>query len=345
METLKRILAVLVIVVSALFLVACLAGIVAVWQINTPLTATVTGTLDGIDQVLTAGQNQLVRASNLLSEAEAAVNGAEERLVTAGENLSERGVAVRLLERTVGETLLPKIEQTRDTLGAVGETLVAANAMLEAANEIPFVQVPTITEQLETAEAQLAETRQAVEDTRATIQTAREEALATPIAAITEQTGRVTARLVATQDRISEGRNYVSARQTQIRVLNARLPALIDTVSIVLTAALLWFALGQLALIGAGYIYLRASAHERYRPRAESEPASTTWQTVERDTGSMNAGVAAAGAAEGAAAAVPATRATAEEQAVTPADVDDSDIEPAERPAAEGDVERTEPEA
>ncbi|HBX69277.1 MAG TPA: hypothetical protein DEH25_07810, partial [Chloroflexi bacterium] len=70
MKTFKRILAGILIAVSALGLILCLAGIIGVWVINQPLTERLTGALDQAEIVLTLSQNRLGQIDVELTAAE-----------------------------------------------------------------------------------------------------------------------------------------------------------------------------------------------------------------------------------------------------------------------------------
>ena len=76
-------------------------------------------------------------------------------------------------------------------MGAIAGSLVAFNETLEAANEIPFVEVPTLTTELETASERMATIQSDVEETRAELRSIREEAISKPVTAITMRTTRI----------------------------------------------------------------------------------------------------------------------------------------------------------
>ena len=107
MEILKRILAIVVIVISVVFIVVCLAGVVFSWSFNTPLTTRSPELSPASRSVLTAADTGLERVNTRLAEAQADVDTIEENVETAGDTLSENSIVLEVLERTVGDELYP----------------------------------------------------------------------------------------------------------------------------------------------------------------------------------------------------------------------------------------------
>ena len=257
MEIVKRILAIVVIVISAVFIIACLAGVVFSWSFNTPLTETITKGITGVERVLSAADTGLERVNTNLGDAQTAVDKIESNVETAGDTLSETSIVYEVLERTVGDELFPKITAARETAAAMGNSLVAFNETLEAVNDIPFVEVPTLTEQLESAAEELASAQADVEETRAELRSIREEAVSKPVTAITERTTRISNRLETAQTRITNTQDNIDGNLDTIGGIKTRVPGVIDLISVVFTVVLLWIGFGQAGLIVLAWGYLK----------------------------------------------------------------------------------------
>jgi hypothetical protein len=139
MEVLKRILGVAAIVISIIFIVVCLAGIVFSWSINAPITNAVTGVFSGAEHVLTAADKSLERVNSGLFEAQTSIDTIEENVELAGEMLSETSIVYEVLVRTVGDGLFPKIAAASDTTIAIRDSVISFNEILESLDDIPFV--------------------------------------------------------------------------------------------------------------------------------------------------------------------------------------------------------------
>jgi archaellum component FlaC len=249
MEVLKRILAIIAIVISVVFIIACLAVVVFSWSINTPLTNAITGALTGVGRVLTAADTGLERVNTRLAEAQTNVDTIEERVETAGETLSETSVVYQVLDRTVGDELFPKVAAAGETIVTIRDSVVAFNETLESLNGIPFVEVPTLTENLETAAQRLETVQSDVEETRAELLAIREEAISKPVTAITDRTTRISDGLEAAQTALSGTQTNIDGNLESIDRIKARVPGLIDLVSLVFSFIFLWIAFGQAGLI------------------------------------------------------------------------------------------------
>lgn len=249
MEVFKRILAIIAIVISVVFIVASLAGVLFSWSINTPLTNAITGALTGVERVLTVADTGLERVNTRLAEAQTNVDTIEESVETAGETLSETSLVYQVLDRTVGDELFPKVAAAGETIVTIRDSVVAFNETLESINGIPFVEVPTLTENLETAAQRLETVQSDVEETRAELRVIREEAISKPVTAITDRTTRISDGLEAAQTTLSGTQINIDDNLESIGRIKARVPGLIDLVSLLFSFIFFWIALGQVGLI------------------------------------------------------------------------------------------------
>ena len=252
METVKKILAGVVIAVSIIGIAICLAGIYFSWSFNTPVTQAIEGVLTGVERFLMVTDEGLGRLNEGLGEAETAVSTIEDAVVDAGETINETNIAFEILDATVGDTLFPKIENMAGTAVSIAEAVVAFNDTLEAANEIPFVDVPTLTPQLEELATELEIIRTDVQETRAELQAIKEENVAKPVNAITERTSRISNGLDEVQTAVSDGQAKVNETLDNVGVTKSKVARTIDLISITITVLLLWLILAQASLIVQG---------------------------------------------------------------------------------------------
>jgi chromosome segregation ATPase len=257
MDTVKRILAIVAIVISIIFIIVCLAGVVFSWSFNGPLTETITRGFTGVERILTAADNGLERVNTNLAEAQAAVDTLEENVQTAGETISETSIIYEVLDRTVGDELFPKVNAARETAAALRNSVVAFNETLEALNDIPLVEVPTLTEDLETASEQLSSIQNDAEELRAELRAIRQEAVSKPVAEITMRTTRMSDRLEAAQSAVTGTQANIDDNLEAVASVKARVPGIFDLISLIFTFVFLWIALGQIGLILLAWGYLK----------------------------------------------------------------------------------------
>jgi chromosome segregation ATPase len=249
METVRRIIAIVVVVISVISVVGCLAGVVFSWSINAPITNAFTGVLTGVERVLTAADTGLERVNLKLAEAQSNVDTIEENVEAAGDTLSETSIAYEVLDRTVGDELFPKIAAASDTLVAIRDSVVSFNATLESLNDIPFVDVPTLTEELDTAAESMAAVRSDAAEARAELQAIKDEAVSKRVTAITDKTTRISDGLETTQQKVSNTQANIEKNIESISSIKARVTRLIDLISVALSFVFLWLAFGQVGLI------------------------------------------------------------------------------------------------
>lgn len=259
MKILKRILAIAVIVISIFFTVVCIAGLFLSWSFNTPLTEGITKGLTGVENVLDAADSGLDRANTILVEAQAAVDNIEGAVQTAGDTISETSIVYEVLDRTVGDVLSPKVTSAGETIDSVRGIIVAFNELLEALNQIPLVEVPTLTEQLDTASDQLASIQIDVEETKDELRSIKQEAVDKPVTAITDRTTRISNGLESAQTPVTNTKDNIDDILASIAGIKVSVPGVIDLATIVISLVFVWIAFGQLGLIVLAWGYLKGS--------------------------------------------------------------------------------------
>jgi hypothetical protein len=156
----------------------------------------------------------------------------------------------------VGDTLFPRIVAAHETAQSIAGMLVGINDTLEAANRLPFVDVPTLTDELTAAADRLGAARQRVEEIQATLRTIKEERVARPVTFITDRTGPIITNLGEAEAVVVDTRARVDAALTRIAALKARLPRIIDLISITVTLVMLWLIAAQGFVLLHVYEYL-----------------------------------------------------------------------------------------
>ena len=256
MEKIKRILSTTVIFLSALGLVLCLAGIVGVWLINTPLTERLTGTFDRIEAVLVFSQDRLDRVNNNLSETQDLIIGMNKTVVEVGNQLTENSPTLKYLSDTVGTELVPKVETTAEVVGTLRGTIISINDTLVTANSIPFVDLPTLPmEQLAAIDQQLQEMVASAKGLAQTIQEMEAGLIERTTTIVLVPTEKLSALILQVQTPLIEVSDKLARVNTGVVDLNARISSIIDWVSILVSLFLAWFILSQAGLLYIGWYY------------------------------------------------------------------------------------------
>jgi len=247
----------ILIVLSAVFLLLSIAGIVAVWFYNEPATREVTRQLKQIDGELAQAEATLVSSEKELQRALRIVDAAQSAL----EKLTQQSESAESLfdgiQGTLDDRLLPELKRTRGRIDAARVTLVNLQSILAGVSSfVPGVDL-NVPDKLLTD--LIASTRSL--DT----EIANVQVLATQASTFVSDTSLLLGGdLSETRDSL---KNFLSAIQDyekkvadwrkQDQQLLAGAPRWIDQASIGLTVFLSWFGLSQLGLLLHGLNFHR----------------------------------------------------------------------------------------
>ncbi len=252
MSTARKIALVIIIQIAALGIILCAIATWAAWSYNTPVTDSLQRVAAATERVLSAADRGLGLVNRSLGTALGAVNTIDGATRSFGERIVDTNLAFLVLERTVGDTLFPRLLAAQETVTAVADTVIGVNDALEAANRLPFVEVPTLTTELAAVGGRLSAARNRVDEIQTGLRAVKEEKVSRPVSFITSRTGALITDLEAILTTTTNARTRINVALARLAVVRANLARLIDLISIAITLAMLWF-------IGAqGYVLLRA---------------------------------------------------------------------------------------
>jgi len=258
METFKRVLAGLVIVVSILGLILCLSGIIGIWTVNTPLTDYLVKALVKAETVLAFSQDRLDLVVMELTSAQDLLTTIKETVSEAGKNLDENSPTLTFLSNTVGTELKPKLETTTEMVTTIRGTIVSVNSTLEAANSIPFVTVPTLPmEKLATIDQQMQEIVTNVKSVGDAIRDVETGVINRTTEIIIVPVDNLALRIDQVKSPVDAFNSTLAEVETSVTHAKERIPPLIDWGSILITLILVWFTLAQASLLYGGWYYLK----------------------------------------------------------------------------------------
>ena len=239
----------LLIVISSVLLLLSLIGIGAAWYYNEPLTDEAVTRLGEVETELARTQNALQDASAELERTLRIVDAAEETLEKLSDELSQAQKLFDEFDKTLGDSLIPGLESSRDRLASLKGTLEELRASLERLNSLPFVDLNLPGDELFGA---LITTVDSIDE-----QIARMETLADRASTFAEDVSYLMGGdLSETRQRlkkflrvVNEYEQKVSDWHAQVVMLIESVPGWIDRASIILTVFLAWFGLSQFGLL------------------------------------------------------------------------------------------------
>ena len=234
---------------SALLLLASIAGIIAAWTYNEPLTRDgvtrleeVDSTLGQIQTDLGAARDEVDRALRILDSAEAALSSLTQQTTDASSLLED-------VSSTLDDKLLPGLKSTRDSITEVRATLEDLRVSLEELNSIPFIELnipgdellTTILGGLDSLDAEVAN----VEGLATRVSTFVSDTSYLLGGDFTETRANLENLLVVLKDYDTQ----ISGWRTQVQDVTTSLPHWVDNASIIITIFLLWFGFSQFGLL------------------------------------------------------------------------------------------------
>ncbi|MCB8984401.1 MAG: hypothetical protein H6659_11290 [Ardenticatenaceae bacterium] len=251
MTTAKRIIAIVLMLVSVLGLLLALFGIVGSWSVRNKATDVTIRLLTAGETAVAASQSSLDRVDQRLTTAGENITFIENEMNNLGTTINETNLVFSVVSRTVGTELAPVVIQAQETAANVRDTVTAVNAAIEAINAIPFISLDEVLPQpgiLQEIGDELAAIRAEVEETRTAMQTRKEEIVNGSISIITDRTTRLNGRVDNVQGRIAELDARLATASSNLAQLKISLPRLFTLGALALSIAFLFAGLAFASL-------------------------------------------------------------------------------------------------
>lgn len=245
----RKLLAGLLIALSAIFLVASLVGIGAIWFYRERLTREVTGQLKEIDVELALAEATLASSEKELERALRIVDGAQAALEKLSEQTEGAENLFESIQSTLDDRLLPELKQTRTRIESARVALENVQSVLEGVSSfLPAVEAVLPGQVV----VDLISSARSLDTEIANV-----EILATRASVFVGDTsyllgGDLTETRDSLQSFLSAIQDYekkVARWREQNQQIIEGAPKWIDQASIALTIFLAWFALSQLGLL------------------------------------------------------------------------------------------------
>jgi hypothetical protein len=274
MQTLKRVLAAIVMAVSVLVLVLSLAGIAGTWIVRGQLAAELVGIVTVAETGVTAAMQGVEGVDTALTRAREQVAAVESDVQAFGADLEQNKPLLTAISDKLDLGLAPLVESARETMTTVRETVAAVNSTIEAVNAIPFVSVPVPElESLNKLSQDVQSFRTEVQNLRAAIDQRRSEVIAGGVSIITTPTSRIGASLDDVQSRVSAYSRQLGAVQKGLSTLKSAIGRWLTWLAVILTLILLWLAFSQVGLLVLSW---RAfSGQDLLAPKQSEQPTDS----------------------------------------------------------------------
>jgi chromosome segregation ATPase len=258
MHILRRIAAVVVMVISVLVLVLSLSGIAGTWMVRSRLD-------DGLGRIVAAAgaeaagaQQELDRLDAALTQASTQVAAVAQEAQVLGTDVDQNKPLLTALTDKLGVDLAPLAARAREMMDTLRETVAAVNSIVETINALPFVSKPIPElEKLNTLAQEIDSFETEVQNLRLTIEQRRSEIIAGSVSIVTTPAARIGGGLDRAQATVSGYSQGLGTLQENLSTLGSVIEKWLTWLAVILTLLLLWLALSQVALFVLGWRALR----------------------------------------------------------------------------------------
>jgi hypothetical protein len=232
-RTFKQVVAWILLVISVLGIIGAFVGIVGSWVVRNQVTVATVSLLTAGETAVNAASQSINRIDNRLELSHTNITALEKEIVNAGATLTENSlVGMVVSNKTSDETALA-IGEARATIQTIVETIHALDDAIQAANQIPFVNldgflpslVADLVSGIEKLETDIATFRATVEERReglisesVGVLTGLTSEMSGNIGEIRTSVGGVTTQLTKTSDTLATAKVTLPRLFTMIAV-------------------------------------------------------------------------------------------------------------------------------
>ncbi len=244
----KRIIGLILLILSVIFFLVSLAGLIGIWVYNQPLTERALTTIETTSDDLEGAALAIELSKAELISSQAQIELLQAILETLGINAAEDLNRLADIVSKVEDTLMPVLNSVTSGISTLRDSLLTIKDTLEVINELPLVniQVPGIeaieggANQLETLQNQIEEGGGKIEQLSQTTQNT--------IDSLTTGFAKLESSIAVLLDTLEVYEDKIESAQEQLQYLESNLPTWIDLASIALTVILVWLGISQVGV-------------------------------------------------------------------------------------------------
>jgi hypothetical protein len=280
MHNLKRILAVIVMVISALVLVLSLTGIAGVWIVRAQLATDLVNIATEAEVRATRAKRGLDLLDAALTRAHDQVAGVEREVQAFGADLEQNRPLLNAITDKLGIEIVPLFDTAREAMTTIRETVTAVSGAIEAINAIPLISLPVPElEKVEKLAQDVESLHTQVQDLRTSIDQRRSEIIQGTVSIVTTPTSQISSTLGEMQTTVSGYSQQLGALQEGLSTFKAEIGGKLAWGAVILTLILLWLAFSQIGLLVLGWRFFSGRdllARERQETPGELDSGRST---------------------------------------------------------------------
>lgn len=249
----SRIGGLILLILSVIFFIVSLGGLISIWVYNQPLTERGLTTIETISVDLEGAAEAIELSKAELISAQAQIDLLQAILETLGVNAAEDLNRLADIVGKVEDTLTPVLDRVSSGISTLRDSLLTIKDTLEMINDLPLIniQVPGI-ESIEEGANQLESLQNQIEEGGGKIEQLSQTTQNT-IDSLVTGFAELEASIEILLDTLEVYEIKIESTQTQLQYLESNLPGWIDLTSGILTVILLWLGISQVGLFILGW--------------------------------------------------------------------------------------------
>jgi chromosome segregation ATPase len=250
METAKRILAAIGIIIAVLALVISLAGVAGVWYARAQIAEPVANILTSAEAKAASAQQELDQLNATLSEARDQVAQVQAQVQELGSDVEQNKPLLTAIQERLQVNLAPLVDRAQSLMATIRETATAVNSIIQIINSLPFLSesVPELG-LLDRLSADIDGFQAEVDNLRAVVEQKRTEIINGAVEFVTTPTSKIITILDEKQASLTGYSEQLSVVQEQLAALQVVVDRGLIVAAVVLTLILLWLAFSQIAVL------------------------------------------------------------------------------------------------
>ncbi len=237
------------VVLSLLGIVVVLGSFVGSWVVRNTVTDVTVELLTVGETAVSSVSTGLNRVDNRLDTSQDNLVILEDDIIAAGEKVDEANVVGAVIKRTVSDDTVIAITEARSTAVGLADTVAALDEAINAANQIPFVNldgmafsaVGQVADGLEELESDIG-------DFRVEVQERKDEKIEDSVDFLTGMTNKMSIGIDEVQDSITAVDTRLETTSTNLADAKVTLPRIYTTITVIVNVMLL--------LVGAAFVSL-----------------------------------------------------------------------------------------
>lgn len=250
MKTFKSVVAWILLVISALGIIAALFGVVGSWIVRNQITATTVELLTAGETAVSTASSSLNRVEERLDVTQQNITALENEIISAGQTVAETSLVGTVVSSRVSEETAVAVGEARATVVTIVETIYALDEAINAANRLPFVKlegfVPTLVNDLVTGIEKLEAD---VATFRAAVAQRREDLAATSVSVLTGLTSEVSGSVGQVQTSLDAVNTQLRQTSDSLATAKVALPRTFTLIALAATVAFLFAGLAFASLL------------------------------------------------------------------------------------------------